>query len=1379
MPLTRQELVRGFQGENRLLPDALLSDRFSPDAQNVDYSRGTIKKRKGYTKLHQSAILSGGIRIENNNNNRCIIIPASAPLDLEEPSTIEFFVRFNEDHFATTAAPEILVKLDTSNTAGWRILYNSANDPPRWQITIYDGAGPPANLRAGILEQTIEVGEIYHFVITRDGTTTTFFSTPLSTNVTVSNTLFVNGTTAASDDDLWIGANGDPSSSPTTPTSQTVDITVDELRVWDDVRTTDEMDDTRFRELNEEEALDANLVGYWKFNESVGSIVNDESINQNHGTLFTGAASPNILPGLVPDSGLDGFAARFNGRDEGASIAYRADLAPALETANFWTIEAWLRLDSDKGIDDSRFLALGDFDVDNGCPFTIYVDSSLRLKISYSTEIDINNAVLDTGYDVVVGQAFHFAAVKQGNINIIRVFINGVQVPPAIDANLGQDGPTTSTLVGLTVGYMVSSAANGNFCPCTVDEIRLWNVARSTIVIQGNRDYSGPFPPIADAVLKSRLQFDADNIFVDAADPDSDITYIPDDDKPVWTQGFVYPLKPEALQLTAPLTKFLGGSDASTGQTVARHEVLVATRTDFWLLRGTKTVHLDELLDPNSADNRYTHTMYRNLLIVVNGLGRNYRYDSKEVPHSITLPTWTDTVVGVEDGVGGPPPGGYGTYTYRFAWHDHGSDLAGMSGGELEVVVAASKIHIDLSSIATEIADEPEVSHVHIYRKDPGAIVFRLITDLPLGTSTYEDLLPDPSALELMNLRRGHPNPHKICAVYANRLFLANESDNPSSIRYSDANTEDFVATNSFTVDENDGDEITGMKAAFGGLVIFKQNSIHFLTGSGATSFVLRKLIDGIGCVSHNTIAGSPGGLYFLGEDGVYIFNGQAAVYLSHSQQPEFQKLDRPKARNAVGVYDISTHEYLVSFDQAQNSETLSFFDVEPELFTHYWKLADLTDAKGVASNFTESGGAGTTAFVPDSVRGIVYDTRSGTISILDDSLSAQGSTADVTVGVWANYRTQVVSSTGPVAIRDSGGNDSVLDLNVTGAVGPLGGFTGIAVTGASLSRHSVGFNEWHHYVFTKNGNVVRFYLDGEIVEQDLATDSTWDQTIRSIIVGAIPNQAWVGRVQNLFIINDTGLTASKVKELYEAEATGKLVSTRPTFAYDEETQSWALWDKGFDTLVLAEHTSSQNDVVAGRHGFINKILHSSRDGAGFIDGDYTGVSGSLSSETGPFITDTDNNFPIVGNGLAGVEFVAVPSDTTLTTQKRLILYNTATELQLDTPLTPAVTGTYFIGPIDLHWESRWMDMGDPSVVKDFRKMLIHFKENTATLTLKYKTDKQETFKTIRFSTADELLKKVVNTRGRMLKFRFEHVATDETIEIHAFQELFDLKDEL
>ena len=75
MSLAAQPLVKGFAGEDRLHADDVLSDNVSPDAQNCDYQRYTIKKRKGFSRMHGTSIKEGGQHISNSNTNACIVIP--------------------------------------------------------------------------------------------------------------------------------------------------------------------------------------------------------------------------------------------------------------------------------------------------------------------------------------------------------------------------------------------------------------------------------------------------------------------------------------------------------------------------------------------------------------------------------------------------------------------------------------------------------------------------------------------------------------------------------------------------------------------------------------------------------------------------------------------------------------------------------------------------------------------------------------------------------------------------------------------------------------------------------------------------------------------------------------------------------------------------------------------------------------------------------------------------------------------------------------------------------------------------------------------------------------------------------------------------------
>ena len=60
---------------------------------------------------------------------------------------------------------------------------------------------------------------------------------------------------------------------------------IDDVRIWDVARTQDEIRTDMHREL-QFPTLEANLVAYYKFNQTTGTILPDKSSNSNNGTLF-------------------------------------------------------------------------------------------------------------------------------------------------------------------------------------------------------------------------------------------------------------------------------------------------------------------------------------------------------------------------------------------------------------------------------------------------------------------------------------------------------------------------------------------------------------------------------------------------------------------------------------------------------------------------------------------------------------------------------------------------------------------------------------------------------------------------------------------------------------------------------------------------------------------------------------------------------------------------------------------------------------------------------------------------------------------------------------------------------------------------------------
>jgi len=78
---------------------------------------------------------------------------------------------------------------------------------------------------------------------------------------------------------------------------------IDDVRLWNDARTASEISGNMNNELSGNEA---NLAGYWKFNEGTGTTVADASPNGSNGILGAGSGTQ---PSWVSASGVEGYMA--------------------------------------------------------------------------------------------------------------------------------------------------------------------------------------------------------------------------------------------------------------------------------------------------------------------------------------------------------------------------------------------------------------------------------------------------------------------------------------------------------------------------------------------------------------------------------------------------------------------------------------------------------------------------------------------------------------------------------------------------------------------------------------------------------------------------------------------------------------------------------------------------------------------------------------------------------------------------------------------------------------------------------------------------------------------------------------------------------------
>ena len=158
------------------------------------------------------------------------------------------------------------------------------------------------------------------------------------------------------------------------------------------------------------EVLADNPTGYWRFDETSGSVANDSSGNGNHGTYTT--VELDVQGALLGDSNT---AVRLNSAGERVN-----DCGITSWTADF-TGEAWIHRAVDENTGAHRILWAGSLSSNAG--WSLYIggaDSSLRLQVNDGT----THVTYNTGL-VPADRQWAHVAVKRFD-NVFTVFLNGV-----------------------------------------------------------------------------------------------------------------------------------------------------------------------------------------------------------------------------------------------------------------------------------------------------------------------------------------------------------------------------------------------------------------------------------------------------------------------------------------------------------------------------------------------------------------------------------------------------------------------------------------------------------------------------------------------------------------------------------------------------------------------------------------------------------------------------------------------------------------------------------------------------------------------------------------------------------------------------------------
>lgn len=309
---------------------------------------------------------------------------------------------------------------------------------------------------------TVNDGQWHHMAGTYDGATRTLKI--YVDGVLEATTVATSGTPVIDPNDLLIGA-GDDTSGP--GISQFFDGMIDDVRLWSDVRTAEEIQDNMSTPI--EPSNETNLAGYWRLDEKSGTAVEDISGNNNNGVVkngpvFTDETSP-------------------VGRDDSVTLDGVNDyMSAAIGTGTFsnaYTMEGWIYVDQS----DISSSVLVPFELFQSTSFVENAVQIVNGKLDMWVQGFTNGTTttIRSSTDVPTGQWVHIAGTLDGST--AKLYLNGVEVQSVS----GITGQANFTNVAQTFHLGRNDGAtdhvDGNF-----DDVRLWNTARTAEQIRENMD---------------------------------------------------------------------------------------------------------------------------------------------------------------------------------------------------------------------------------------------------------------------------------------------------------------------------------------------------------------------------------------------------------------------------------------------------------------------------------------------------------------------------------------------------------------------------------------------------------------------------------------------------------------------------------------------------------------------------------------------------------------------------------------------------------------------------------------------------------------------------------------------------------------------------
>ena len=329
-----------------------------------------------------------------------------------------------------------------------------------------------------------------------------------------------------------------------------------------------------------------------------------------------------------------------------------------------------------------------------------------------------------------------------------------------------------------------------------------------------------------------------------------------------------------------------------------------------------------KILDLSTGDYRWQWATWHNVAIGTDGYNQPVKYDGTSASA-----TYIGSCLAADAGDGSGPSG---TYHYKITFYTTSYEVA-FNVASNAVTVTDNDIDLTMIPIGPDNYGGEEVIGRKIYRHKNGATTYYLLTNGEIAnnsdvTLTDSDSDGEISATTYPTTYTCTPPKGKLALIHYNRLFLGNDPSAPSRLYYTDdGNLDYFIPTDYYwDVRPNDGDQIMFIKVFLGLMVVGKENSIlKFYTdgSSPAADWSLSDIFTRAGCRGMYSAQETPTGIIYLGSDGLYRFNGQAAELISDRVEPEMKDILESNRPYAWGIFHKNKYYLAYSSKKTSSSE--------------------------------------------------------------------------------------------------------------------------------------------------------------------------------------------------------------------------------------------------------------------------------------------------------------------------------------------------------------------------------------------------------------------------------------------------------------------------